>query len=351
MVAPLACDAEPDVAARRVGGASFQGTGGAGTDGSGGAVPIDPPPIDNMGGADGVPAPLTLSGDLQAHDPELVVTPGGYFLFFTGDLISTKVSSDLLEWSATEPVFSEMPLWVNQRLDGVTDLWAPDVSFFGGKYHLYYAASTYGTGVSCIGHATAPELSDGTIWLDEGDVICSDVDEIVDWDAIDPSTFVDEAGSWWMVFGSYSSGIKLIPLDSDGRRRGVELYSLANRPEEKAIQAPSMLFHEGFYYLFASFDQCCAGVNSTSNIRVGRSTDVTGPFIDKEGTPLLESGGSPFIVGNDNFRGAGASSIFEYDGRLFIAYHAYDASLAGQATLRIAPLAFDEEAWPIPHDP
>lgn len=341
MAASLACDAEPDVAARRIGEDPLHGAGGSGNLGSGGS----------LGGAPGVPTPLTLSGDLEAHDPDLVVTPEGYFVFSTGNLISTKASSDLLAWRTTEPVFSELPLWVDERLSGVTDLWAPDVSFLGGKYHLYYAASTYGTGVSCIGHATAPELTETTTWLDEGEVICSDVDELVDWDAIDPSTFVDEAGSSWMVFGSYSSGIKLIPLDEKGARSGVELYSLASRPAEEAIQAPSMLFYAGFYYLFASFDQCCAGVNSTSNIRVGRSDKVTGPFLDKEGTPLLEGGGSPFIVGNDNFRGAGASSIVQFGDTLLTVYHAYDASLAGQATLRIAPLVFDDDGWPVPHDP
>ncbi len=319
--------------------------------GSGGVVVVDPPPVGNMGGHGGSAEPLTLSGDLQAHDPELVVTEEGYFLFFTGDLISTKRSADLLEWHATGPVYSEMPDWVNQRLEGVTDLWAPDVSYFGGEYHLYYAASRFGTGVSCIGHATTGELSTSATWLDRGEIICSDVDELVDWDAIDPSTFADEAGDVWMVFGSYSTGIKLIPLAADGTRSGDELHALASRPDVDAIQAPSIHYRRGFYYLFASFDQCCAGVNSTSNIRVGRSTDVTGPYLDKDGVLMMEGGGSPYIVGNDNFRGAGASSIFELDAQMFMAYHAYDASLAGQATLRIAPLVFDDEGWPIPHDP
>ncbi len=340
------CDAEPDIAAHRREMASPSGGSN-----SGGATSDVSPPPEGLGGAEAEPSPLVLSGDLQAHDPEIVVTAAGYHLFFTGDFISTKTSSDLLDFRAGRQVFDEMPSSIRARLDRVTDLWAPDVSFFGGAFHLYFAASTFGTGVSCIGHATAPEIAFPTTWTDEGEVICSDVDEIVDWDAIDPSTFFDENGDVWMVFGSYGSGIKLIRLDATGRRSGTSLYALAARPVEEAIQAPSMLYHEGFYYLFASFDQCCAGVNSTSNIRVGRAEDVSGPFIDREGVPLIEGGGSPFITGNQEFRGVGGSSVFDVRGRLFIAYHAYDASLAGQATLRIAPLSFDDEAWPISHDP
>lgn len=336
-IALVACDGKPDIAAHHVDGAAV------------GDSPTVPPSL-GMGGALEVPLPLRLSGDLQAHDPEVVVTDLGYRLFFTGSLIMTKASTDLLDWRGTNEVFSEMPAWVPARLSGVSDLWAPDVSFFAGQFHLYYAASTFGTGVSCIGHATAATLDESPDWQDRGAVICSDVEEIVDWDAIDPSTFVDEDENWWMVFGSYSSGIKLIPLDQDGARSGSELHSLAARPEE-AIQAPALFFHAGYYYLFASFDQCCAGVNSTSTIRVGRSTQVTGPFFDREGTPLLEGGGSLFISGDETFRAVGGSSFFTVQGQWYTAYHAYDASSAGQATLRIAPVIFDDAMWPQEHAP
>src|SRR5690606_845579 len=131
-----------------------------------------------------------------------------------------------------------------------------------GQYHLYYAASTFGSGRSCIGHATSPDLTLSTSWQDQGYIICSDVDEDVDWDAIDPNTFPDENGDFWMVFGSYGSGIKLLPLDADGSRLGDDLYSLAERPTEVAIQAPSAVYRNGYYYLFASFDFCCSGLNS-----------------------------------------------------------------------------------------
>lgn len=336
-VALSSCDGEPDVAAYRVDVASA------------GGGPTEPPPL-GMGGAFDVPSPFRLSGDLGAHDPEVVVTDLGYYLFSTGNLIVTKASIDLLDWRGTGEVFYEMPVWVPELLSEVNDLWAPDVSFFGGQFHLYYAASTFGTGVSCIGHATSMTLGDAAEWQDQGTVICSDIEEEFDWDAIDPNTFVDEGGNFWMVFGSYSSGIKLIPLGADGTRAGSELHSLATRPEE-AIQAPALFFHRGYYYLFASFDQCCAGVSSTSTIRVGRSTQVTGPFVDKEGTPLLEGGGSLYISGDEAFPAVGGSSFFTTLGRWYVAYHAYDASSAGQATLRIAPVILDDQLWPIEHTP
>jgi arabinan endo-1,5-alpha-L-arabinosidase len=112
-----------------------------------------------------------------------------------------------------------------------------------------------------------------------------------------------------------------------------------------------MFYHDGYYYLFASFDQCCAGIRSTSTIRVGRSAQVTGPFIDKAGTLLLEGGGSPYISGDETFRAVGGSSFFSLGGAWYAAYHAYDASSAGQATLRIAPVMFDQQRWPVAHAP
>src|SRR6185295_18830175 len=97
---------------------------------------------------------------------------------------------------------------------------------------------------------------------------------------IDPSIMFDTSSNLWMSFGSFFSGIKLVQLDATtGLRNTTNLtvYSVANN---SSIEA-SYLYHRGsFYYLFVNFGTCCAGVDSTYDIRVGRSGSVTGPYLD-----------------------------------------------------------------------
>ncbi len=341
----VACEGLPDEVGTKREEPRFSG----GAEGAGGSMGQS-----GFGGEAGASTsgPLELSGDLEVHDPTVLESNGQFFLLHTGTLLPLKISSNLLEWQSRGSAFEVLPEWITDTLPGVTGLWAPHLARFGGRVHLYYAASTFGSGRSCIGHATAPELSltavfEGHVFEDHGPVICSDVEEEVDWDAIDPSTFEDEAGERKMVFGSYGSGIKLIALNPDGTRADAEMIDLAERPEEIALQAPAALYRAPYYYLFASFDRCCEGVNSTSNIRVGRSTAAAGPYLDREGTELLLGGGSVFVSGDDRFRGAGASEIFLGGSRQYHAYHAYDANAAGRATLRIFELRWDEEGWPV----
>lgn len=294
---------------------------------------------------------LDLSGELEAHDPSLVQAPDGrYYLFHTGDGIPYKVSEDLKSWRAAGRVFAENPPWIAENVPEATGLWAPDVAWVQDRYHLYYAASTFGSGQSCIGHATTDSL-DGTSpsWEDHGPVICSDVNgSDDDWDAIDPSQLTDRDKQRWMVFGSFGSGIHLIPLDEQGQRRDTEQFNLARRPEAPhAIQAPFLLHRQPYYYLFVSFDWCCRGVSSTHHIRVGRSESLLGPYFDKAGVSMLEGGGTVVLEGNDRWRAAGASSLSTINEQDYVTYHAYDANAVGRATLRIAEVAWDDEGWPV----
>ncbi len=164
------------------------------------------------------------------------------------------------------------------------DLWAPDISFFGGSYRLYYSASTFGSNHSCIGHATRAALNAGS-WTDQGAVICSDDGD--DWNTIDPNVTVDREGTAWLSFGSFWSGLQLIRLDAAGARVGDEMHTLATRREGgDAIEAPYIVRRCGYYYLFASFDRCCNGVSTTYNIRVGRSEAVRGAYVDRDGVAM-----------------------------------------------------------------
>jgi arabinan endo-1,5-alpha-L-arabinosidase len=266
----------------REGGASEGGAGEGGAgEGDGGVKPDDA----GTGGCtiptydpSRPPAPLALSGNLGTHDPVVIFADGVYYQFATGNGIGAKTSRNLLAWTAVPDVFSSIPSWVSGKLSGVTNIWAPDISYFGGSYHLYYSVSTFGSNKSCIGHATRTSLASGS-WTDHGAVICSNVGTTDNFNAIDANVILDEGGTPWLSFGSFWSGIKLVKLDASGARSGTEMHALARH---SSIEGPFIVRACGYYYLFVSFGACC-GDPYDYNIRVGRSRSVTGPYLDKAG--------------------------------------------------------------------
>jgi arabinan endo-1,5-alpha-L-arabinosidase len=294
---------------------------------------------------------LALTGDLGTHDPAAIASNGTYFLFQTGRGIPTKRSSNLLEWRRGSSVFASNPAWIAQRVPGATDLWAPDISNFGGTFHLYYSASTFGSNRSCIGHATAASLETGT-FVDQGPVVCSNYNGARDdWNAIDPNVVVDAAGTPWLAFGSFWSGLKLVRLNSTGARADDVVLSIAARPGSTAIEASFIVRRGEYYYLFASFDKCCAGVDSTYNVRVGRAKDVRGPYVDDAGTAMTQGGGKMFLQGAGRYHGPGHSAVL-IDGKLaYDIHHAYDANANGASILRISELVWDDKGWPLSGGP
>jgi arabinan endo-1,5-alpha-L-arabinosidase len=291
------------------------------------------------------PAALMLSGNLGTHDPSVILADGVYYLFATGNGIAAKTSSDMLSWKAAPDVFSRIPSWVADKVSGVTNIWAPDISFFGGMYHLYYAVSTFGSNKSCIGHATRASMSSGA-WADQGAVICSNVGTSDNWNAIDPNIVVDDDGTPWLDFGSFWSGIKLIKLDATGKRAGTEVLSIANH---SSIEGPYIIHQCGYYYLFVSFGACCNGAYDY-NVRVGRSKTVMGPYTDKAGTSMMNSGGNQIVQGNSTWTAPGHNAVLVTPSATYNVYHALNASHAN-ATLRVAQLVLDADGWPVSGGP
>ncbi|MBN1817009.1 MAG: family 43 glycosylhydrolase, partial [Sedimentisphaerales bacterium] len=131
-----------------------------------------------------------------------------------------------------------------------------------------------------------------------------------------------------------------------------KIYSLARRPRRHAIEAAFVIFREGFYYLFVSFDNCCDGVNSTYKVMVGRSRTPTGPYLDIQGNPMEDEGGSLVLASYDNWRGPGHNSILHTPKGDYIVHHTYDAREEnGARNLQIRPLLWDQAGWPLPGEP
>jgi arabinan endo-1,5-alpha-L-arabinosidase len=329
------------------------GMAGGGAAGEGGAGAEDDRCDVAVYDAEAPPAALTLSGNLGTHDPVVIEAGSRFYLFATGDNLGAKTSTDLESWQAVPEVFTNAtrPDWLAERVPGVANLWAPDISYFGGSYHLYYSASTFGSNRSCIGHLTRAALDSGS-WTDRGPVICSNASGANDdWNAIDPNVVLDRDGKAWLSFGSFWSGLKMFELDADGARVGTTLHSIASRPNNGgAVEAPFIVRRCGYYYLFVSFDSCCRGADSTYNQRVGRSASVTGPYVDKNGTPMLEGGGTPLLAGGSRWKGPGHNAVIFSGKAAYNVYHAYDAN-NGNPMLRIAELAWDADGWPVSGGP
>jgi arabinan endo-1,5-alpha-L-arabinosidase len=286
-------------------------------------------------------AEYTLTGDVTpVRDPSLIRQGNTFYLFSTDDgasldgAIKIRCSSDLKAWSLCGQVFNSIPAWITQQIPGVMGLWAPDISFFNGLYHLYYAASIFGTNRSLIALATNPTLdpSDPNYsWTDRGEVLSSRSGN--DYNAIDPNILVDGDGKVWLTFGSFWSGIKQAPVDpSTGllASNTPEPYSLAARPTDPAhaVEGAFVVQHGGYYYLFVSFGLCCTidPLRSDYHIMVGRGRSVHGPFTDKNGAPMLSGGGTMLLAGStQSWNAPGGESLLTdpETGDTTIVFHAH----------------------------
>lgn len=290
-------------------------------------------------------------GDVRrVHDPHIIAADGAYYIFCTGGGIPIRRSKDLIHWERIGTVFDETPAWAKREVPGVRGLWAPDISFFNGRYHLYYSVSTWGKNRSCIGLAVNDTLDPASPkykWIDQGKVIESTPGRD-NWNAIDANVVLDERKEPWLAFGSFWSGIKLRRLDrSTGKLHSdSRMYSLAARPSPGAVEAPFIIRRGEYYYLFVSFDYCGRGVDSTYKIMVGRSKAVTGPYVDRDGKPMTEGGGTLVLGSQGHVRGPGHNSVLVEGDKYWLVHHYYDADLYGVPTLQIRPLNWDKAGWP-----
>lgn len=288
------------------------------------------------------PMPGPVSGDTGVHDPEVVKRPtGGYLMASTGPGVPLKTSSDRTRWTNAGSAFPNGTPWADAYTGGSTHLWAPEIVYANGQYYLWYSASTFGSNRSAIFLATSPSGASGT-WTHRGLVIESFTSN--DFNAIDPAVTVAADGRWWMSFGSFWSGIKMIELSSStGLRQGTAFHSIASRGGG-AIEAPNIQYRGGYYYLYLSFDACCRGADSTYRIMVGRSTSITGPYVDRAGVPMMNGGGTQLLAGHDGIYGPGHEAVFADTDADVIAYHYYTST--GASYLGINLLGYDSSRWP-----
>lgn len=218
-------------------------------------------------------------------------------------------------WLAPRPI-GEAPLPEWTLAYDVQHLWAPDAVLIDGVVHVYYSASSFGSNRSAIGLTTSGTPEDLASWEDLGPVVTSRPSG--DHNAIDPD-LVHVDGTW----------------------------SLARRPgvEHNPIEAPTIFFRDGWFYLLTSWDACCRGTDSTYRIAVGRAEEITGPYVDADGVRLDEGGGTVILASEGAQVGPGGQDVMEEDGRHYLVHHYYDGDAGGTIRMQVRQLGW-RDGWP-----
>lgn len=308
-----------------------------------------------------LPPELPLK-DVFVHDPVMAKEGDTYYLYSTGMGISVMSSKDMKVWKFEKSIFAEPPTWTQEALPGFRGhMWAPDVIYHNGLWHMFYSCSAFEKNTSVIGHATSPTLNPASPeykWTDQGKIIQSVPNRDM-WNAIDSNIIIDEEGTPWMNFGSFWGGIKMVKLTKDMMKieQPEEWYSLSRRkrtfsiddtkPGDGAVEAPFIMKHGDYYYLFVSFDYCCRGLKSNYKVAVGRSKNVVGPYLDKEGKRMDKGGGSILISGNKDWAGIGHNSAYNFDNDDYFISHAYDVYNNGISKLIIRKMKWSDDGWPM----
>jgi hypothetical protein len=300
-------------------------------------------------------APPNLRGSLGIHDPSAVIQCGNlYYVFGTGQGIISKSSADKMYWVTGPGVFANSPNWTTNAVPGFAgNFWAPDISYFNGQYYLYYAVSTFGSQISAIGLATNPTLDPtdpNYQWTDHGPVIQSTTGSA--YNCIDPSVTFDSSSNLWMSFGSFWNGIYLVQLNAAtgliNATNPTPVHLAVDSASGDPIEA-SYLYHYGsYYYLFVNWGTCCAtpALASTYNIRVGRSANITGPYLDRNSVNMVSGGGTLFLKATGKFIAPGQMGILNENGNYYFGYHYLDANDNGVPTFDLEPLSWTADGWP-----
>ena len=307
----------------------------------------------------------------MVHDPVMAKEGDTYYIYATGMGIQQMTSKDRKTWTVLpQPVMTVIPGWTTDSVPGFgSHVWAPDVIQWHGRWWMAYSCSTFGKNGSAIGVLSSRSLA-ANLWKDEGCIVCSH-DWKVDgegktsgdnWNAIDPNFVIDDKDNPWLVWGSFWDGIQLARLDTTmhlatkpmtiARRYSPDDQNAAENPTSRfagrnAIEAPFIFRHGDYYYLFVSWDYCCRGAKSNYRVAVGRSKQVSGPYLDRNGKDMLVGGGTIFLEGDKKeWEAAGHCEAYTFDGEDVFICHGYSATHNGAAMLIQRPISWTADGWP-----
>ena len=285
-------------------------------------------------------------------DPSVVRDPqtGVFYAYGTEDnwgdgagnrIVPVVKSDDLVSWSLAGQAFTTKPNWKSAG-----NIWAPDVVYIDGKFVMYYSYSTWGDPDPGIGIATASDAAGP--FTDQGKLFTSN--EVGVPNSIDPH-FFEEDGKRYLFWGSFSSastqGTYVVDLSDDG----LSVPNLSQKTKIAAGDFEAVMIHkkDDYYYFFGSKGSCCEGINSQYHVLVARSTDLKGPYLDRNGNDITERGrGTMLLQGGDIFVGPGHNSriMTDDEGADWLLYHGIDRSQGTVSTgASRRALMLDQIVW------
>lgn len=284
-------------------------------------------------------------------DPHIIQYEDAFYIYVTGGVLLK--SNDMISWENLGTVIDQ-PTWGTLN----ANIWAPDIVKINDKFLLYYSLSTWGDPNPGIGIASA-DHPEGP-WTDHGKLFNSK--EIGVNNSIDPTVFIGQDNHVYMIWGSMRGNYG-VELSEDGLQL---LNGLSYAVEHKVhiagydtstpwagdtYEGQYVIFKDGYYYLFLSSGSCCEGLNSNYHVRVSRSKNPLGPYIDDQGQDVLSGYRGKIVVqSSSRIIGPGHNSIIIDDaGTYWMIYHAYktiDGITHQGRQVMMDPLIWSEDGWP-----
>ena len=283
-------------------------------------------------------------------DPTIWQADDGLYYCIATNPRRSLVSNDLFSWSMSDISPIDAESW--KTMSSIAhNYWAPDVTKVGGKRLMYI---TLYNSAEDSNIAVLPESS--PCQFQYKGIITRGRETGIE-DTIDPEVVTDtKTGRVWMFFGSVG-GIHRIELTSDGLsvKEGAKYQHVAGLtvhkcPDRSQVFEGSYLhWHKGYWYLFVSSGYYG---NHTYQLQVGRSKELTGEFLNREGKPMVEGFATPVLHSDedDNFFGPGhCGEIFTaIDDNEYIFYHCHvrESQRPGQRPLFMSRIQWDKDGWP-----
>lgn len=276
-------------------------------------------------------------------------TAGGHF--------HCRRSVDLVNWEYLGGTMSTAPSWVKEKLNEIRDhmglgastvseseygYWAPCArKVKTGLYRMYYAIVVPGT---IDGDGTwserafigLMETSDpgSNKWQDKGFVITNYSDKELNYhvaannwancyykyNAIDPSFIITPNGEHWLIYGSWHSGFAAVQLNPETGKTivdplpdpwgadneaayGKKIWTRTAGDRWQGSEAPEVIYHDGYYYLFMAYD----ALDVPYNTRVVRSKTIDGTYTGDEAVLT-----HPYkFAGNQGWVGISHCAVFD----------------------------------------
>ena len=286
------------------------------------------------------------------HDPDIIRYEDGYALATTDNHMLMQFSEDALNWKNGEPAMPEFSKWLYDYAPNMIDIWAPDIHYIGGEYRMYYCGSEMGIRSSGMGFMASKEIDPtkpGYGWTDMGEVIHTVKSDA--YNAIDAAVLKDNDGKVWMAFGSWGTGIHILELNEEtGKvKDGAKMINIANRGGS-GIEGASLIEHDGYYYLFTAWDNCCKKgadlENNSYKTTVGRSNRIDGGYVDRSGKALLNGGGTILLSRYGRYYGPAGGEAFQDVNRQRFVNHYYDKNDGGNSYIQVRDIVYTDDGWP-----